>query len=76
MTKCLIEPIKQKYRCANDFNDLYELWTVLEETRYADGYRIYYDENTEMFGLAIQSNKDVLIDIGSYGTFLKALYSM
>ena len=76
LTKCLIEPIKQKYQNANDSTDIYELWTVLEETEDGNGYKIYFDEETKMFGLAMKSDKDELIDIGGYGTFLKTLYSM
>ena len=76
LTKCLIEPIKQKYKDSNDSTDIYELWTVLEESGDMNGYKIYFDEETKMFGLAIKSDKDELIDIGGYGTFLKTLYSM
>jgi hypothetical protein len=76
LTKCLIEPIKQKYKDFNDANDIYDLWTVLEEREDKNGYKIYFDEETHMFGLAIQSDKDELIDIGNYGSFLNTLYSM
>lgn len=76
LTKCLIEPIKQKYKDSNEASDIYELWTVLEEREDKNGYKIYFDEETNMFGLAIQSDKDELIDIGNYGNFLKTLYSM
>lgn len=76
LTKCLIEPTKQKYKSANDSTETYDLWTVLEENEDKSGYKIYFDEETKMFGLAINSDKDELIDIGSYGSFLKALYSM
>jgi len=76
LTKCLIEPTKQKYKNAYDSNDVYELWTVLEENEEKSGYKIYFDEETKMFGLAIKSDRDELIDIGGYGTFLKTLYSM
>ena len=76
LTKCLVEPTKQKYKDSNDSTDVYELWTVLEEREDKDGYKIYFDEETNMFGLAIKSDKDELIDIGNYGGFLKTLYSM
>jgi hypothetical protein len=76
LTKCLIEPTKQKYKGSNDSTDIYELWTVLEESEDGNGYKIYFDEETKMFGLAIKSDNDELIDIGGYGTFLKTLYSM
>ena len=76
LKKCLIEPIKQKYKNANDSADIHELWTLLEENEDKNGYKIYYDEDSKMFGLAIKSDNDELIDIGGYGTFLKTLYSM
>ena len=57
-------------------NEIYELWTVLEETENRDGYKIYFDEETKMFGLGMNSEKGEFIDIGNYGTFLKTLYSM
>lgn len=76
LTKCLIEPTKQKYKDSNDSTNSYELWTVLEETEDKNGYKIYFDEDTRMFGLAIKSDSDELIDIGGYGEFLKTLYSM
>lgn len=76
LTKCLIEPQKQKYKNANDSTDMYDLWTVLEENEHKSGYKIYFDEETKMSGLAINSDKDELIDIGGYGTFLMTQYSM
>ena len=76
MTVCLIEPIKQKYKNSNDATEIYELWTVLEETADKTGYKIFFDEEENMFGLAIKSDKDELINIGLYGSFLKTLYSM
>ena len=76
LTKCLIEPIKEMYKYSSDLNEIYELWTVLEETENRDGYKIYFDEETKMFGLGMTSGKGEFIDIGNYGTFLKTLYSM
>ncbi len=76
LTKCLIEPTKQTYKESNDSNEPYELWTVLEEREDKNGYKIYFDEETNQFGLAIKSDTEALINIGYYGTFLKTLYSM
>ncbi len=76
LKKCLIEPIKQKYTDVNDSMRVNEYWTVLEESEDGKGYKIYFDEETKMFGLAILSNKNERIDIGIYGTFLETLYSM
>lgn len=74
LTKCLIEPKRQSYKRSNESADTYEFWTVLEESE--SGYKLYFDEETRMFGLAVKSDKDEFVDIGSYGTFLKTLYSM
>ena len=76
LTKCLREPTKQVYKDANDPAEIYELWTILEENGDGEGYKIYFDEESKMFGLAMMSDKDGLIDLGNYGTFLKTLYSM
>ncbi len=76
LTNCLIEPTKQRYKNSNDSIDIYELWTVLEEREDKNGYKIYFNEDTNEFGLAIKSDKDELIDLGGYGTFLKTLYSL
>ncbi len=76
LTTCLIEPIKQKYKESNDSTDTYELWTVLEELEDGKGYKIYFNEDTKIFGLGIKSDKNELVDVGAYGTFLKTLYSI
>jgi len=75
LTERLIEPTIQKYWDSADKTTSEDLWTVLEEASEKDGYVIYFDEETKMFGLGLKSQKE-LFDIGSHGTFLKALYSM
>lgn len=76
LMKCLIKPIKQQYKNANNSTDIYELWTVLEENEDGNGYKIYFNEESKTFGLAIRSENNELIDIGGCGSFLKTLYSM
>jgi hypothetical protein len=76
LRKCLIRPIKQKYLDSMNKNRTIELWTVLEETPDSNGYKIYYDETEDNFGLGIRSDKDELISLGIYGTFLETLESM
>jgi hypothetical protein len=66
LAKCLIIPTRQKCKNANDSTDIYE---VLEETEDGIGYKIYFDKDSKIFGLAIKSDKDELIDIGGYGGF-------
>jgi len=76
LTKCLVVPKQQKYKDANNPTEVYELWTVFEEVEDGNGYKIYFDEETEMFGLGLKSESGELMDIGNYGSFLKTLYSM
>lgn len=76
LTKCLVEPKRQKYNDANNPAEVYELWTVLEEVKEGNGYKIYFDQETQMFGLGLKSESEELMDIGTYGSFLKTLYSM
>jgi len=71
ITACLMEPLKELYILDNA--EQLELWTVFKET--GGGYYIFYDEEEDMFGLAIKS-KSGLHNIGYYGTFLETLYSM
>lgn len=73
---CLVEPTRQKYKDSNDSTEIYEQWTGLEGTEGKNGCKIHFDEETDMFGLAMKSDKDELIDFGNYGSFLKTLYSV
>ena len=75
LTERLIEPSIQKYWDTAGKGSSKNLWTVLEETPYKNGYVIYFDEEIKIFGLGLQSQNE-LFNIGTYETFLKALYSM
>ncbi len=68
---CLIEPLKEHYILDNA--EQLELWTVFKEME--NGYYIFYDDEEDIFGLAIKSENG-LHNIGYYGTFLETLYSM
>ncbi len=72
---CIIEPIKKRY-FSFDESESYELWTVLEELPDGTGYKIIYNESTQMFSLAMLSNKNTHIDLGSYGDFMTTLEAM
>lgn len=71
ITACLIKPLKERYFLDNA--EQLELWTVFRESD--NGYYIFYDEEEDMFGLAIRSERG-LHNIGYYGTFLETLYSI
>ena len=72
----ILFPVKQKYKRSNDATEAYVRWTVFEERKDKQGYKIYFDENSKQFGLALNSDSVELIDIGLYGSFLKTLYSI
>jgi hypothetical protein len=74
LTECLVKPVRQKYINALDNSQTFNLWTVLIESE--DGYRIFYDEDENTFGLATKSLNDDLMYLGNYGTFLETLVSM
>ena len=77
LTKCLREPVQEKYKASNDSKETYLLWTVFEERTDRNGYKIFFDDEVKQFGLALQSDaNDELIDIGYYGSFLKTVYSL
>ena len=74
LTECLVTPVRQKYISAFDNSQTFNLWTVLIESE--DGYRIFYDEDENSFGLANKSLNDKLMYLGNYGTFLETLAGM
>ena len=76
LKECLIEPIKQAYISSTDSNVTFNLWTVLEESEDQTGYKITFDEDDQTFGLGILTDKDELMDIGTYGTFIETLKGM
>lgn len=76
LTKCIVPPTRQKYLDSLDNTKSIDLWTVLEESLDKSGYKIFYDDEENMFGLGILSKNNELINIGYYGTFLETLYSM
>jgi hypothetical protein len=48
----------------------------LEESKDKTGYKITFDESDQTFGLGILTDKDELMDIGTYRTFLETLKGM
>ena len=74
LKECLVKPVKQKYISSLDNSQIFDLWTVLIESE--DGYRIFYDEDENTFGLASKSQNEYLIYFGNYGTFVETLAGM
>ncbi len=76
LRKALITPILQEYKSAMDRSQTYKLWTVLEESEVGTGYKIFYNEEENNFGLGMKSENDELLSLGNYGTFLETLENM
>lgn len=76
LNECLIEPIKEEYKSSTDDKITFQLWTVLEEAKDKTGYKITFDESDNTFGLGILTDKNELMDVGSYGTFIETLRGM
>ncbi len=73
LKKCLIRPKKRKI----DFHEeIREVWIVLEEdTETLEGFKIYFDEENNKFGLAMYS-ESFSYSCNSHDTFLAAFRSM
>lgn len=54
LNKTLIKPIQQDYNNAMDTSQSFTLWTVLEENKDGTGYKIFYDEEENSFGLGMR----------------------
>jgi hypothetical protein len=74
LRECLVKPVRQKYISAFDNSQTFDLWTVLIESE--DGYRVFYDEDENTFGLANKSHANELMYLGNYGSFLETLAGM
>lgn len=76
LKKCLIRP---KRRTLNFHNGIRDTWIVLEEDPInLDKFMIYFDEETNKFGLAerSESSKYYGFVCNSYDTFIAAFKSM
>lgn len=72
----LIEPVLQIYQDAIEKGKTYRLWTVLEEVPDGSGYKIFYDETEDAFGLGTKSSGNGLVCLGIYGPFITTLNCM
>ena len=76
LKSCLVEPVQIEYSGINP-EDTFELWLVLEEDPIKrDVYKIVYDEEEDLFGLAIIDQAGVHMFLGFYGSFLDAFDGM
>ena len=73
LEKSLIRPKKRKVRCGDKIK---ELWIVLEEIpETLEGCKVYFDEETEKFGLVFHS-EPFGYAANSRDTFIDAFKSM
>ncbi len=73
LKKCLIRPKRRKILFGDGIK---EVWIVLEEyPEDLDGSKIFFDEETKMFGLAMYSSP-YSYACNSHDTFLAAFESM
>lgn len=78
LRKCLVTPQKRRFLTNLDSGSEEEFWLVLEEfPANGSGYKIIFDEESKMFGLATamkESKRDFFL--GIYGSFLETLEGM
>lgn len=77
LKRCLVVPTKRVYEDSFNQGKTIELWLVLEEVpEDQSGYKIVFDVDTSMFGLAVKGfgNEDVFL--GFHGSFLETLEGM
>ena len=75
LRKCLIYPTIQEY-VYNDKSEVSYHWTVLEEILDGSGYKIFYNEEANIFGLGVFTKEKKILAVGLYGSFLTTLESM
>ena len=78
LSRCLLAvPERRTFLDSFDENSPIELWLVLEEQPDdQSGYEIVYNEDRDIFGLAIKGSRDSAVLIGYYGSFLETLAGM
>ena len=64
-------------QCSHGDDKLYQYWLVLTEIpNSTEGYKIIYDDESGLFGLAYSQKDKVPTHIGLYGSFIETLMSM
>jgi hypothetical protein len=76
LKNCLVYPELQPFlNSTNEF--MVDLWLVLEENpQTRQGYKIVFDENSGMFGLAVSDQNGCGTFLGYYGDFNTTLDAM
>lgn len=77
LQKCLVQPQKLKFADSPVSKGCVDLWLVLEEDPVTKGgYQIVFDEQAQMFGLAITDVHHGPVFLGAYDSFMETLESM
>lgn len=77
LRKCLVSPQKRLFSDARDTSRTREMWLVLEEhPETHTGYRIFFDEETRQFGLAVEGKDGRDVWLGFYGSFMQTFEGM
>jgi hypothetical protein len=76
LKSCLQVPRRIRVLNSHNNDEAEELWFVFEEgPNPGEGYKVVYDEDVNMFGLAVNGIKEPVL-IGLYGGFMETLNSM
>lgn len=76
LEECLLTPRRMPFFSSLQDEEPEDLWLVFEERPTpGEGYRVVFDEDLRMFGLAT-SGADKPVLIGLYGSFVETLNSM
>jgi hypothetical protein len=74
---CLVHPERQRFLDCTDEDRAVDLWLVLEEDpKTRGGYKIVFDEDNAMCGLAIADQNGRAVFLGYYGDFITTLDAM
>ena len=77
LRRCLVTPILRVYEDTKQPPESVTLWLVLEEVpETSDGYKIVYDEQQGLFGLACPGVSGSEVFLGYYGTFWETFEAM
>ena len=76
LVEWLQEPKRSRFLNSHNNDEAEELWLVFEEgPEPGEGYKVVYDEELNMFGLAVNGFTEPVL-IGYYGGFVETLNSM
>jgi hypothetical protein len=72
--KMVITPKKEQYSNALNEEVKFECWTILID--YKNKKRVFYLEKDNLFGLGAITDKNKLINLGYYGSFIEIIAAL